>query len=657
MLRNKSPVPAAAAASNTKSSVNFHVNNCGGATTTTTNANNNIINHDNKGNCELNQDQSVGIITPESVQRKLTHRRGFSHGSYSTMSANANPNILLMNQPLSYINSLGRTANSSLEVQLNESHRQNLVNQLSNTVLMQLNKDFINQREQAMKTDSNDQLLNIDENGTGTYHSAGMQQMINHSSASTPSDEIKRAIAQLEQKIRKTKEAIKDEQMKCNENVNEYLKLSANAELSQSQRIKSVFEKNNQKSAQKISRYQKKLKRYDQEIKDIKERGIYYRHTRERLRDVGTNIKEGISGLSGGVIEGIKSGIHTAGETVITKPKEFFKRNTADSSIEKGNNDQTESNLLGGLGADTHELHHTSSGNSGLLNSHSHTHSHSTKCTSDEESSSITSGSGHLGTRSHNNSLHQSNSPLRIKPLKNKMITPFSESITPTTCQPALELYSSGEIEQLNMRIDERNQECDRLNAELTMLKSQFQSDCTILNQSLLDERYRVERIEEQLNDLTELHQKEIENLKQTITDLEEKIQYQTEERHRDVHEMLESFQTRISRMEHQQHQHLQQLVNLDSLENSNARALVLKLINVLLTVLQVILLLVATIANILVPFLHTRMRIFTSAIVIILFTFVFQHWPELSIWTRQKLYEKCFYILTLIPFLSNETS
>lgn len=54
------------------------------------------------------------------------------------------------------------------------------------------------------------------------------------------------------------------------------------------------------------------------------------------------------------------------------------------------------------------------------------------------------------------------------------------------------------------------------------------------------------QRLEEQLNDLTELHQKEIENCKQTITDLEEKIQYQTEERHRDVHEMLESFQTRV---------------------------------------------------------------------------------------------------------------
>lgn len=109
------------------------------------------------------------------------------------------------------------------------------------------------------------------------------------------------------------------------------------------------------------------------------------------------------------------------------------------------------------------------------------------------------------------------------------------------------------------------------------------------------------------MNDLIELHQNEIENLKQGIADMEEKIQYQSEERLRDVYEMLDSCQTRVSRIEHQQHQHLQQLVNLDSLENSNARALVLKLINVLLTILQVILLLVATVASILTPFLHTR--------------------------------------------------
>lgn len=49
------------------------------------------------------------------------------------------------------------------------------------------------------------------------------------------------------------------------------------------------------------------------------------------------------------------------------------------------------------------------------------------------------------------------------------------------------------------------------------------------------------------MNDLIELHQNEIENLKQGIADMEEKIQYQSEERLRDVYEMLDSCQTRVS--------------------------------------------------------------------------------------------------------------
>lgn len=58
--------------------------------------------------------------------------------------------------------------------------------------------------------------------------------------------------------------------------------------------------------------------------------------------------------------------------------------------------------------------------------------------------------------------------------------------------------------------------------------------------------------------------------------------------------------------MEHQAAQQ-QQYVTLEGLDNSNARALVVKLINVLLTVLQVVLLLVATGAGIIMPFLRTR--------------------------------------------------
>lgn len=58
--------------------------------------------------------------------------------------------------------------------------------------------------------------------------------------------------------------------------------------------------------------------------------------------------------------------------------------------------------------------------------------------------------------------------------------------------------------------------------------------------------------------------------------------------------------------MEHQALQQ-QQYVTLEGLDNSNARALVVKLINILLTVLQVVLLLVATGAGIIMPFLRTR--------------------------------------------------
>lgn len=50
-----------------------------------------------------------------------------------------------------------------------------------------------------------------------------------------------------------------------------------------------------------------------------------------------------------------------------------------------------------------------------------------------------------------------------------------------------------------------------------------------------------------------------------------------------------------------------QQYVNLEGIEGFNARVLAVKLINIVLTVLQVVLLLVATAAGILMPFLRTR--------------------------------------------------
>ena len=64
---------------------------------------------------------------------------------------------------------------------------------------------------------------------------------------------------------------------------------------------------------------------------------------------------------------------------------------------------------------------------------------------------------------------------------------------------------------------------------------------------TLLDEeKYRVERMEEQMNDLTELHQNEITNFKQDIASMEEKIEYRFDERTTDLSDLVDNCQTRV---------------------------------------------------------------------------------------------------------------
>lgn len=73
-----------------------------------------------------------------------------------------------------------------------------------------------------------------------------------------------------------------------------------------------------------------------------------------------------------------------------------------------------------------------------------------------------------------------------------------------------------------------------------------MQADNSFICQGLQEERFRAERLEEQVNDLTELHQAETGNLKQALADAEEKLSYQSEERLRDLAEMLEACQTKV---------------------------------------------------------------------------------------------------------------
>ncbi|KAH6934729.1 hypothetical protein HPB50_000363 [Hyalomma asiaticum] len=392
------------------------------------------------------------------------------------------------------------------------------------------------------------------------------------------------ALEHISHKIARTRELIKAEQTTRDDNVNEYLKLAANADRQQMQRIKSVFEKKNQKCAQSISQLQRKLEGYIRRKRELETHGATASSSWQP-RDVLQNVGQGISN----------------------------------------------------------------------------------KYASDEDSSSLTSESSQMASMSHHpgavgggsmGSGAATASP-RHPPLAPPQDQPplivgvASPSVAPPPLASTIgqNLVPEAELEPLLAELAERREECQRLAEEIEALKNQLHHECSYFSQALQEERYRYEmsstdsplvmqRLEEQMNDLIELHQNEMENLKQGMADMEEKVQYQSEERLRDVQELLENCQTRISRMEHQQHQQLQQLVSLDALDNSQARALGLKLVNVLLMLLQLALLLVSTIANIAMPFLQSRLRIITTALLILAIVSAAKQWQELSAWFRLQLNE-----------------
>ncbi|CAL1298063.1 unnamed protein product [Larinioides sclopetarius] len=429
-------------------------------------------------------------------------------------------------------------------------------------------------------------------------HFCGVDEVDLGSSHTPDLQRTKAAIEHIQQKIARTKELIKQEQTARDENVNEYLKLATNADKQQLQRIKSVFEKKNQKSAQLITQLQKKLENYNKRIRDLEIHGI----PRGVLRDMGQGLKN-----------------------VMSKPREFAhliknKFGSADNinSMTKSeeSNEDAELNIHG-----------------------SALSTHSTRYTSDEENSSVTSESGQNQNAGEAQVHSTVPSPHHHATLQS--LPSGTESTTIQSMGPA-----SLDLEPILQELRSQRDEYQHLVEEIESVKGQIQQESTYFSQALQEERYRYERLEEQMNDLIELHQNEIENLKQGIADMEEKVQYQSEERLRDVHDILDNCQTRISRMEHQQHQHLQQLVTLDAVENSQARALLLKLVNIALTVLQVVLLLVATLSNIIMPFLRTRVRTLTTLLLILVVVMVCHQWPELLELCRTKA-------ITVIPSLA----
>ncbi|XP_007470744.1 PREDICTED: transmembrane and coiled-coil domains protein 2 [Lipotes vexillifer] len=414
----------------------------------------------------------------------------------------------------------------------------------------------------------------------------------------------KAAIDHLHQKILKITEQIKIEQEARDDNVAEYLKLANNADKQQVSRIKQVFEKKNQKSAQTIAQLHKKLEHYRRRLKEIEQNGPsrqpkdVLRDMQQGLKDVGANMRAGISGFGGGVVEGVKgslSGLSQATHTaVVSKPREFASliRNKFGSA---DNIAHLKDPLDDGP---PEEAARALSGSATLVSS--------PKYGSDDECSSASASSAGAGSNSGAGPAAALGSP------KSNM------------------LYSApGNMDAVLEELREIKEGQSHLEDSMEDLKAQLQRDYTYMTQCLQEERYRYERLEEQLNDLTELHQNEMTNLKQELASMEEKVAYQSYERARDIQEAVESCLTRVTKLELQQQQ--QQVVQLEGVENANARALLGKFINVILALMAVLLVFVSTLANFITPLMKTRLRITSTALLVLVLFLLWKHWDSLT--------------------------
>ncbi|XP_045486614.1 transmembrane and coiled-coil domains protein 2 isoform X1 [Pieris rapae] len=451
--------------------------------------------------------------------------------------------------------------------------------------------------------------LSSDEYGSPAYRGQDgdyLTQGSEDSEGNVASAKALAAIAHLNSKIERTKDLIRLEQTIRDDNVNEYLKLAANADKQQLQRIKAVFEKKNQKSALCIVQLQKKLDGYNKRIKNWEQHGTSgqsHRQPREVLRDmgqglknVGGNIRDGITGLGGSVMAAPREFAH-----LFSRSNRFGSADNIAHLAENTGPSPQHMELRANAsseGSRTSEAGENAPRGSTLPRAAT---SPAPKYSPDASpSSSVTSEGAPYPTQAGSNNM--SEATFSLKPILNEL--------------------------------RERREDYQRLAEKIDALKNLTQ-EVSFLSAALQEERFKTERLEEQINDLTELHQNEVENLKQALTDVEEKVQYQSEERIRDIHEALDLCQTKISKLEQWMAGGGAGGVGSGGGDAGGTalppRVVVVKLLNVALTLLQLALLLVATVAGVAMPFLRTRVRVLTTSLVVMVGVMVLKQWPEVT--------------------------
>ncbi|KAJ3597173.1 hypothetical protein NHX12_003573 [Muraenolepis orangiensis] len=436
----------------------------------------------------------------------------------------------------------------------------------------------------------------------------------------------------LQQKILMVTEQLKIEQTARDDNVAEYLKLMNSADKQQVGRIKQVFEKKNQKSAQSIAQMQKKLEQYHRKMKDsetcvtsppppavaqpsaFSPNAAFSSSTTHSPRTFSgkhstiprESPKELLRDVTGSGRHPTMDKIKTIGPGVSLSPPFFFSkpREFANLIRNKFGSADNISHLKTTMDAASSPFPSSNGGgDKGLSSSTSMVAK--TRYPSDDECSS---GSASVSADSNGNLLG-------------------AGGVSGAGQAQALETAGGhGKLATTVEEVKEIREAQTQLDENLEGFKGQFKRDFGVINQTLQEERYRYERLEDQLNDMTELHQNEMTNLKQELSSIEERVAYQAYERARDIQEALESCQTRVSKLELQQQQH--QTVQL---ENHDARVLLGKSINIMLAIVTVILVCVSTAAKFAAPLMRSRHHVMATVLAVCFLAVFWRNWDRLQ--------------------------
>ncbi|XP_077423945.1 transmembrane and coiled-coil domain protein 3-like isoform X2 [Vanacampus margaritifer] len=416
----------------------------------------------------------------------------------------------------------------------------------------------------------------------------------------------------LQQKILKVTEQLKIEQTARDDNVAEYLKLVNSADKQQVGRIKQVFEKKNQKSAQNIAQMQKKLEQYHRKIKDSElhnppappaSSGRHSTIPRESRRELLRDMTGSGRHPTMDKIKTIGPGVSLSPPFFFSKPREFAnlirnKFGSADNIANMKTSMDASTPLPDEAAAAAAVAVAAAVAAKGLSSSTSLVGK--PKYPSDDECSS-----GSASNSADSNGLAAAGAQGHGRP-------------------PEADAHGglAASLEEARVIKDAQHQ----LEEDMEVIKATFKRELSVISQTLQEERYRYARLEDQLNDLTELHQHEMTDLKQELASIEERVAYQAHERARDIQEAVESCQTRVSKLEFQQQQ--QQTAQLES---GDARVLLGRSINIMLAIITVILVCVSTAAKFAAPLMRSRQHVVATLLAVAFLTVFWKNWERLQ--------------------------